>query len=60
MLQKVTHVVVDGVSFHAPLRSGTEFRHHLPVVLQTVHSHCQDVYPKNSEDMLHKLYLGSE
>ena len=51
---------VDGVSFHALLRSETEFRRHLPVVLRTVHSPCQDVYPENSGEVLPKLYLGSE
>jgi hypothetical protein len=50
---------VDGVSFHALLQSETEFRH-LLVVLQTIHSPCQDVYPENSGDVLPKFYLGSE
>jgi hypothetical protein len=39
------HCCVDGISFHALLRSETEFRRHLPVVLRTVHSPYQDVYP---------------
>jgi hypothetical protein len=51
---------VDGVSFHALLRSKTEFQRHLPVVLRTVHSPCQDVYPKNNGEVLPKFYLGSE
>jgi hypothetical protein len=51
---------VDGVNFHALLRSEKEFRRHLPVVLQTVHSPCQDVYPENSGEVLPKFYLGSE
>jgi hypothetical protein len=51
---------VDGVSFHALLRSETEFRRHPPVVLRTVHSPCQDVYPENSGEVLPKFYLGSE
>jgi hypothetical protein len=51
---------VDGVSFHAQLRSETKFRRHLHVVLWTVHSPYQGVYPKNSGEVLPKLYLGSE
>ena len=51
---------VDGVSFHALLRSEKECRRHLPVVLRTVHSPCQDVYPENSGEVLPKFYLGSE
>ena len=51
---------VDGVSFHALLRSEKEFRRHLPVVLRTVHSPCQDVYPENCGEVLPKFYLGSE
>jgi hypothetical protein len=55
-----THGYVDGVSFHALLRSETEFRHHLPVVLRTVHSPSQDVYPENSGEVLSKTCLGSD
>jgi hypothetical protein len=51
---------VDGVSFHALLRSVKKYRRHLHVVLRTVHSPCQDVYHENSGEMLPKLYLGSE
>jgi hypothetical protein len=51
---------VDGVSFHALLRSETEFRCHLPVVLWTVHSPYQDVYLENSVEVLSKFCLGSE
>jgi hypothetical protein len=51
---------VDGVSFYALLRSEIEFRCHLPIVLQTVHSPCQGVYPKNSGEVLPKLCLGLE
>jgi hypothetical protein len=55
-----THGCVDGVIFHALLRSETEFRCHLHVVLRTVHYPCQDVYPENSGEVLPKLCLGSE
>jgi hypothetical protein len=51
---------VDGVSFHALLRSETEFRRHLHVVLRTVHSPCQGVYPDNNGEVLPKLCLGLE
>jgi hypothetical protein len=51
---------IDGVSFHALLWSETEFRCHLPVVLRTVHSPYQDVYPENSGEVLLTFYLGSE
>jgi hypothetical protein len=48
------------VSFHALLRSETEFWRHLPAILWTVHSPCQDVYLENNGEVLPKLYLGSE
>jgi hypothetical protein len=51
---------VDGVSFHALLQSETEFRCHLTVVLRTVHSPCQDMYPENNGEVLSKLCLGLE
>jgi hypothetical protein len=51
---------VYGVSFHALLRSEAEFRRQLPIVLRTVHSSCQDMYPENSGEVLPKLCLGSE
>jgi hypothetical protein len=51
---------VDGVSFHALLQSETGFRHHLPVVLRTVHPPCQDVYLENSRDVLSKFCIGSK
>jgi hypothetical protein len=47
-------------NFHALLWSETGFRHHLLVVLQTLHSPCQDVYPENNGMVLSKLYLRSE
>jgi hypothetical protein len=56
----IAHNCVDGVSFHALLRSKTEFRRHLPVVLWIVHSPCQDVYLENSGEVLLKLSLESE
>jgi hypothetical protein len=51
---------IDGVSFHALLRSETEFQRHLPVVLETLHSLCQDVYMENSREVLSKLCLELE
>jgi hypothetical protein len=51
---------VDGVSFHALLRSETEFRRHLSVVLRPVHSPYQDVYSENIGEVLPKLCLGPE
>jgi hypothetical protein len=54
------HGCVDGVSFHALLQSETEFWRHFPVVLHTIHSSYQDVYPENSGEVLPKFYLRSE
>jgi hypothetical protein len=51
---------VDGVSFHALLQFKIEFWRHLPVVLRTVHSPCQDVFSENSGVVLPKLFLRSE
>jgi hypothetical protein len=46
------HGCADGVSFHPLLQFETEFRCHVHVILRTVHSHCQDVYPENSREVL--------
>jgi hypothetical protein len=54
------HGCVDGVSFHALLRSETEFERRLHAILWTIHSPCQDVYPENSGEVLPKLCLGSK
>ena len=45
------------VNFHGLLRSETEFRHHLPVVLQIRTLLWQDVYLENSGEVLPKFYL---
>jgi hypothetical protein len=47
---------VDGVSFYGLLRSETEFRQHLPVVLPI----REIVYWENNGEVLPKLCLGSE
>jgi hypothetical protein len=55
-----THGCVDGVSFHALLRSETEFQQHLPVVFR-IHVLAGRVYcPENNMDVTLKLYLGPE
>ena len=46
------------VSFHGLLRSETEFRYHLPVVLWIRTLVWQDVYLENSGEVLPKLCLG--
>ena len=43
------------VSFHGLLRSETEFRHHLPVVLRIHTLLRQDVYLENSGEVLPKF-----
>ena len=48
--------------FHALLRSETEFRQHLPAVLQ-IHVSAtsrENVHPENNGEALSKLYLGSK
>jgi hypothetical protein len=50
---------VDGVSFHALLRSEIEFQRHFHVVIWTVHYPCQDMYPENSGEVLPKFFLGN-
>jgi hypothetical protein len=50
---------VDEVSFHVVLLSETEFRQHLPAVLQ-IHVLAGSVYPENNREMVPKLSLGSE
>jgi hypothetical protein len=55
-----TRGCVDGVSFHALLRSDIEFRQHLPVVLR-IHVLAGRVYfPENNREVTPKLYLGPE
>ena len=51
---------VDEVSFHALLLSETEFRRHLPAVLQIHVLPKKSVYPENNREVMLKLYLGPE
>jgi hypothetical protein len=55
-----TRGCVDGVSFHALLRSEIEFWQHLPAVLWIHVLAGRVYYPENNREVTSKLYLGPE